>query len=118
MILVHLLRQPAILGSHGGEPLVQERIDGKVGIADRMPRPFLPYLQGAAEITEREGAGLAHDLDEKAVVGDGAHAPATVIPSMRAVGESVPARKTKSSAGVSIWNMSLRLPAMVSSLTG
>ncbi len=44
--------------------------------------------------------------------------PAIVRPSIRTVGASTPVRKIRSSARVMFMNMSLRLPAMVISLTG
>ena len=46
------------------------------------------------------------------------YAPAIVIPSMRKVGASVPVLKMRSFAGVRCRNISFRLLAMVSSLTG
>lgn len=46
------------------------------------------------------------------------HAPATVMPSIRMVGASMPVLNSRSLATVRRWNMSLRLPATVTSLTG
>ena len=46
------------------------------------------------------------------------YAPATVKSSMRIVGESTPLRNSRSLAATRRWNMSLRLPATVISLTG
>ena len=47
-----------------------------------------------------------------------AQRPATVMPSILSVGASMPKRNSRSLAGVRCANMSLRLPATVSSLTG
>ncbi len=64
--------------------------------ADLFPGAFAPRLTG-------EGA---------------AQAPATVMPSTRMVGASVPKRNSRSSAGVRFMNMSCSLLATVTSLTG
>src|SRR5579864_2199850 len=49
---------------------------------------------------------------------EGPHAPATVRPSTRKVGASIPVLNSRSLAAVRWRYMSLRLPAMVISLTG
>ena len=118
-VVLGLLRQPAV-GSAGAQRVLEEAVDGEVGLGHQLARPLLPALVRLAEVAHGDPPGLEHrgpgcgDL----ALGDDAHVPATVRPSTRTVGASVLPWISRSEAGVSAWNICARLPAMVTSLTG
>ena len=111
-VVERLLGQPAGLGIERAELLAQEGVDREIDVADRMARHLLPGPVIGAAAAGGDPAGLLGDA------GDRPQAPATVIPSIRSVGTLTARRCSRSSAGDSARNMSIRLPAMVISATG
>ena len=76
--------------TRGQQRLLQERVDLDVGLGDGMPRGLVPALVLAAEIFPGDRASLSHASTTAGLDLPCRQAPATVIPSMRSVGASVP----------------------------
>ena len=100
--------------------VLEEAVDGEVGLGHQLARALLPALVRLAEVAHGDPPGLEHGGARlrRLALGNGAHVPATVRPSIRTVGASVLPWISRSEAGVSAWNICARLPAMVTSLTG
>ncbi len=114
------LRQPAIAGPRLGQGAAQIGIDFQIGFGDGTAALLAPALAAFLETPPRNlTAGAAGGFQKVEIVGSGqGQAPAMVIPSIRTVGALVPWRNSRSLAGVSLANISIRLPAMVTSETG
>ncbi len=88
-----LLRQPGVVGPRADQDVVEQPVDREVGRGDDLAGRLLPGLGRRLEMLERERAGGGDRAAQQPAVGFEvavAHWPATVMPSMRSVGASMP----------------------------
>ena len=88
-----LLGQPAVVRAGAAQHVVEQGVDLQVGVGHHLARPLVPAPAAGAEVAVRQRAGCERRLPGKVQVGpevqDG-HCPATVMPSIRSVGASMP----------------------------
>ena len=88
-----LLRKPAVIGKRAGEVLVEQAIDLEVRCGDNLTRTLEPMRATRTEMAQRKVARRCHGAAQAAPLGRvfcGPHCPATVMPSIRSVGASMP----------------------------